>query len=319
MAMEGKEILITGGAGFIGSNMVERLVDKNSITVLDNFSATDDRYIRRFSDRKNFRVVKGDITMKETYKDLGHYDLVIHLAANSDVRFGSADPIIDFRTNDMGTVNLLDYMRTKDIPEIAFASSSTVYGEAEVIPTPETYGPYRPISSYGASKAAGESYIFAYSHYYSIRGSIFRFANVVGKNSTHGVIYDFIRKLQKNQAELEILGDGSQKKSYIHVTDCIDAMLFIHSLGLKTDVYNLGNTSVTSVLKIADGVCKAMGLKGVKYRFNPSADGRGWPGDVKVAQLSIEKITGLGWKNRYESDAAVELSIGEVLKAIWEK
>lgn len=316
MTIEGKNILITGGAGFIGSNMVEHLVEKNNVTVLDNFSATDDRYIARFRARKNFKIVRGDITRTETFHDLGSYDMVMHLAANSDVRFGSKDPVVDFRTNDMGTVNLLEYMRKEDTPEIAFASSSTVYGEAEIIPTPESYGPYRPISSYGASKAAGESYIFAYSHYYGIRGSIFRFANVVGKNSTHGVIYDFIRKLQSNPMELEILGDGSQKKSYIHVTDCIGAMLFIHSLGLKSDVYNLGNTTMTSVLTIADGVCKIMGLKGVRYRFVPGNDGRGWPGDVKIAQLSIEKITKLGWRNRYGSDEAVQTSIGEIFRGI---
>ncbi len=140
-------------------------------------------------------------------------------------------------------------MRKKDVKEILFASSSTVYGEANIMPTPENYGPYLPISSYGASKMANEGFISAYSHYYGIRGTIFRFANIVGRNSTHGVIYDFIHKLLKNNKELEILGDGTQEKSYMHVTDCVDSMIYVHENLSRTDIINLGNDETTSVRK----------------------------------------------------------------------
>ncbi len=310
-----RNILVTGGAGFIGSNMVKSLIAENMVTVLDNFSAVDDRFLKPLAG-KNLKVIKGDITKQETFRKLQQFDMIFHLAANSDVKHGSSDPMIDVNTNDTGTVNVLEFMRRSDSREIGFSSSSTVYGETDVLPTPETYGPYRPISSYGASKAAGEGYIFAYSHYYGLRGSIYRFANVVGTNSTHGVIFDFIHKLKKDPKNLEILGDGTQRKSYIHVDDCVNSMLYIHGLNRPTDVYNLGNTGTTGVLFIADRVCQKMGLKGVRYNFVPSKGGRGWPGDVKLAHLSIDKITSLGWKNRYSSDQAVEISIDETLKTI---
>ena len=250
--IKNRNILITGGAGFIGSNMVEYLINDNRVSVVDDLSNTDERYIRDFFARDNFEFLKMDITEKESFRDLGEFDLIIHLAANSDVRGGSADPMLDFRSNVVGTLNVLEFMREKDIPEIAFASSSTVYGEAETLPTPETYGPYMPISSYGASKMAGEGFITAYSHYYGLRGTIFRFANIVGRNSTHGVIFDFINKLRKDSSRLEILGDGTQRKSYMHVSDCVDSIIHIHEKSPKTDIYNLGNDETTSVKRIAD-------------------------------------------------------------------
>ncbi len=312
--MNGKHILITGGAGFIGSNMVEMLAETNRITVVDNLSNVDDRYIRRYLSKKNFRFLKEDISSLQERTDLRDVDVVVHLAANSDVRNGSNGPEVDFRNNVAGTFNLLEYMRKNDVGEILFASSSTVYGEASLLPTPENYGPYMPISSYGASKMAGEGFITSYSHYYGMRGTIFRFANIVGKNSTHGVIFDFIRKLQKNREELEILGDGTQRKSYMHVQDCVGSMIHVHERSAKTDIINLGNRETTSVTKIAHTVAEKMGLHDAKFRYTGGLDGRGWAGDVKVAQLDVNKLFSTGWANKYNSDQSVEVAVEETLE-----
>lgn len=309
----GLDILVTGGAGFIGSNAVELLLNDNRVTVLDNLRNVDDRFIRKFRENHNFRFIKADITDKPAMDSLSRHDLIVHLAANSDVRGGSEDPVTDFRINSEGTMNILEYMRKRDIPRIMFASSSTVYGEASVLPTPETYGPYMPISTYGASKMSAEGFISAYSHYYGLTGLIFRFANIVGINSTHGVIFDFINKLKKDSRKLEILGDGTQRKSYLHVSDCVGAMFHVNALSRSTDIYNLGNTSMTSVRKIADYVTSGLKLRNVEFMFTGGIDGRGWKGDVKVAQLGIEKLLSTGWKNRYSSDEAVEVAVKEAI------
>ena len=307
-----RNILVTGGAGFIGSNMVKSLIAENMVTVLDNFSAVDDRFLKPLAG-KNLKVIKGDITKQETFRKLQQFDMIFHLAANSDVKHGSSDPMIDVNTNDTGTVNVLEFMRRSDSREIGFSSSSTVYGETDVLPTPETYGPYRPISSYGASKAAGEVYISAYSHYYGLRGSIYRFANVVGKNSTHGVIIDFINRLRKDKKKLEILGDGNQEKSYIYVSDCVGSMLSIHERTKGVRIVNLGNHSTTSVKAIASIVESEMGLHDVKHVFIGEKDGRGWKGDVRKMQLDIRKMEEEGWKNDYSSDDAVRKAVKDIL------
>lgn len=311
--INGKNILITGGAGFIGSNMVELLSGENDITVVDDLSNVDDRYIRKYEGKEGFQFVKADISAEGSLSRLERHDLVFHLAANSDVRGGSSDPKKDLRSNVIGTMNVLDFMRRSGSGELAFASSSTVYGETDVLPTPESFGPYMPISSYGASKMACEGFITAYSHYYGIRASIFRFANIVGKNSTHGVIFDFINKLRKNPRELEILGDGTQRKSYMHVSDCVRSMVYVHERSSITDIFNLGNDETTSVKKIGETVIEKMGLENVKVRLTGGVDGRGWKGDVKIAQLGIEKLKGIGWKNSYSSDGAMEKAVEETL------
>ena len=311
--MQGKNILITGGAGFIGSNMVEKLLPDNNITVLDNLNNhVGNRFITQFMENKNFHFINTDL-LSFDYGSLKGIDTVIHFAANSDVRYGSQDPTKDFQNNVVATENILEYMRKYDVKDILFASSSTVYGEASIMPTPENYGPYMPISSYGASKMSNEGFITAYSHYYGFKGSIFRFANIVGKNSTHGVIYDFINKLLKSPDELEILGDGTQKKSYMHVKDCVDSMIYVHEKLTRTDIINLGNRETTSVKTIADYVVKRMGLKNVKYRFTGGINGRGWKGDIKITHLAIDKLLSTGWKSRYTSDESVNVAVQETM------
>ena len=308
------KVLITGGAGFIGSNAVEKLVADNEITVIDNLSnVPDDRHIRNFRKKKNFSFLKRDLADPGTFTDLPKFDVILHLAAHSDVRGGYEHPEIDFRQNIEVTRNLLEFIRQKGIKELLFSSTSAVYGEASVIPTPETYGPCKPISSYGATKLADEALIFAYSSYYHFRASVFRFANVVGKNSTHGAIYDFIKKLKENPKKLDVLGDGMQAKSYIHVSDCVNAMLFVHRLSKSTNLFNLGNHGTTSVKRIAEMVIDHLELKKVKLKFTGGFEGRGWRGDIKLAELSTEKISKLGWKNKYWSDDAINKAIGEVV------
>lgn len=316
--MKNSKILVTGGAGFIGSNMIETLLAHNEVVALDNLSNVDERYIETFRKNNNFTFINGDINDLPEMKQIKDVDVVIHLAANSDVRNGAEDPSVDYRNNVEGTFRLLEYMRKNDVKHILFASSSTVYGEAAVMPTPEDYGPYKPISSYGASKMAGEGFITAYSHYYGIKGSIFRFANIVGKNSTHGVIFDFIKKLQKSPSELEILGDGTQRKSYLYVEDCVKSMIYVHEKSKETDIYNLGNPATTSVTKIADIVVSQMGLKDVKYNYTGGVNGRGWKGDVKIAQLAVEKLNSTGWKNSYSSDEAVVQATKETIEQMGE-
>jgi UDP-glucose 4-epimerase len=163
---------------------------------------------------------------------------------------------------------------------------------------------------------AAEGFISAYSHYYGIRATIFWFANIVGRNSTHGVIFDFIMKLKKDGRQLEILGDGTQRKSYMHVSDCVDSIVYVHERSTKTDIYNLGNEDTTPVRKIADTVVESMGLSDVRYNFTGGKDGRGWKGDVKIAELGVKKLSGTGWKNRYSSDESVRVSVNEVIGQI---
>ena len=311
--ISGKKILITGGAGFIGSNMANLLMDTNQITVLDDFSGGIQRNVKLPETKENLRIVRGDIRKRDFFTKMDKdYDLVVHLAANSDVRSGSEDTETDMQINVIGTHNILEFMRKIDCKDLIFSSSSTVYGEASVIPTPENYGPDMPISLYGASKLANEGYIWSYYHYYGIRPLIFRFANVVGRNSTHGVIHDFVIKLKRNPEFLEILGDGTQQKSYIHVDDCIDAMLHVHSIAKDGDIVNLGNEQRTSVTKIAEVVIDTMGLKGTEFRYVGGIDGRGWKGDVKIAQLSTDKIRKYGYKNKLSSDEAIIHAVKEI-------
>ena len=309
-----KSIIVTGGAGFIGSNLIETLIEENEITVIDDLSnSAGDKFIKDFEKRDNFKLITNDINKEGAFNSISKADLVIHFAANPEVSKGYENPDISF--NDInGTKNVLKFLKEKGIKNMLFASSSVVYGEPERMPVKENQGPYKPISAYGAYKLASEGMITAYSHYYGIKAGIFRFANVVGKNQTHGVILDFINKLKINPKELPILGDGTQSKSYIHVSDCVSAIMYINEKIDKTEIINLGNRGTTPVLKIADTVKEKMELKEVNYKISDSKDGRGWKGDVKKIELDTSKAESLGWKNKYDSDEAVEKAVIEILK-----
>jgi len=232
------------------------------------------------------------------------------------VRSGAGNTKTHFDNNIVATYNLLEEMRENGVTKIAFTSSSTVYGEASVIPTPENYGPLIPISIYGASKLASEALIASYCHTFDMDAIIYRFANVVGPRSTHGVIYDFINKLKANPEQLEILGDGTQKKSYLYIDDCIEAMLFgFDRMKEKVEIYNIGSEDWTDVRTIADIVSSEMGLR-PEYKFTGGLDGRGWKGDVKFMRLDISKLKEKGWNPRHTSNDAIRMTARWLIKEI---
>ncbi len=305
--MKGKRILITGAAGFIGSNLVESLVRDNSVIGVDNLSSGREENIAEFLSSKNFTFKKLDVKDIDGLKrEMEDVDIVFHLSANADVRKGYGDSGVDFRENVQATYSVLEAMRSKDVKEMVFSSTSAVYGNAEIIPTPELYGPLKPISHYGASKLAAEAFIFSFSSNYGFKSSIFRFANVVGKKGTHGAIADFIEKLRKNRTTLDVLGDGTQKKSYIYVDDCVRGIIELH--GREDGLFNLGTRGRTTVAEIAE-MTVAKYSPGARINYVGGPGGAGWVGDIKYGGLDITKALRNGWKYEIESNDAVKKAI----------
>lgn len=305
---------VTGGAGFIGSHLVDKLMSIGySVTVYDNLSSGKKQFIEQHLKKNRFSFIEGDLLdLEKLKKNIKNHDIVFHIAANPFVRLGEKQTRLDLEQSGIATYNVLETMRLNNIKKIVFSSSSVVYGETPSIVIPETYGPTLPISFYGAGKLAAEGLISAFCGTFDFQAWIFRFANVVGIRGTHGVIVDFIDKLNKNPHELEILGDGKQQKPYLHVSDIVEGMLygFEHSND-QVNLFNLGCDSNTTVTRIAEMVVEEMGLKNVKFKYTGGK--RGWPGDVPRFQLSIEKIKKLGWKPKYTSDEAVRKAIREIL------
>jgi len=311
-------ILITGGAGFIGSHITEKLVfDNVDVKVIDNLSSGNFLNLSNCKDKKNFSFIKSDIRNADDLKiALNDVNTVFHMAAYPEVRTGFDQPELCFEENIANTFHLLEQIRKSKVKTILFASSSTIYGEPSIIPTPENYGPLIPISQYGSSKLACEALISSYCYTYGIRGQIFRFANIVGKRSNHGVIWDFINKLRKNEKELEVLGDGSQSKSYSHVSDCIDSIFFCFLRQKERfEIFNIGSDDEIDVMSIAQIVCKSMKLENVKiHTFGGVDNGRGWIGDVKKMLLDISKIKNMGWEPKFSSKTAVEIATKELME-----
>ena len=293
------KVLVTGGAGFIGSHLVDRLVENNNVTVIDNLSSGKEEFVN-----EKAVLIKEDLLNSDKIsKHFKNIDIIYHLAANPDVKIGAENTRIHLEQNIIVTYNVLEAMRKNNIKKIVFTSSSTVYGSAPM-PTSESYGPLKPESLYGASKLACEALISSYCHTFGMQSWIFRFANIIGERSTHGVIYDFINKLKENPKELEILGNGKQEKSYLHVKECIDAMIFaVKNSNENVNIFNIGSEDTISVTKIANIVSEKMNLK-PEFKFTGGE--RGWRGDVPKMLLSIDKIKELGWRPRYNSERAVE-------------
>jgi UDP-glucose 4-epimerase len=311
---EKREILVTGGAGFIGSHLVDQLVEKGKkVTVFDNFSSGKMEFIKSHLKSQDFTLIKGDLLDPKAIESACEgIDFVYHVAANPDVKLGASDTKIHFDQNITATYNLLEAMRKAGTRKIAFTSTSTVYGEASIMPTPEDYGPLIPISLYGASKLACEALITSYSHTFDMQAWIFRFANIVGPRSTHGITVDFIRKLRENPGMLEILGDGKQEKSYLHVSECVDAILFvIENSKEEVNIFNIGSEDTISARGIGEVIVEEMGLSGVEFKYTGGS--RGWKGDVPRMRLGIEKLKSFGWKPCYTSERSVRETARTIL------
>ena len=318
--MRSAKVLVTGGAGFIGSHLVDALMVRGfHVRVVDNLSSGSLRNVKSWLGNSKFELVKGDLKdLDVACRSVDDVKVAFHLAANPDVRLGELNPSVHFRENLLVTFNILEAMRKSEkTTRIIFASTSTVYGEPTVLPTPEDYGPLLPISLYGAAKLGCEALVSSFCHTFGLSGVLLRFANIVGPRMGHGVIVDFVRKLKRNPEELEILGDGTQKKSYLHVKDLVSAFFAVLDCLDKngtTQVFNVGSSDQVNVKCIAKIVCEQMGIKNPRFRFNDAfGDGRGWKGDVKVMHLSVERLRSLGWKPTLTSEEAIKLSCKELL------
>ena len=300
---------VTGGAGFIGSHLVDALLARGEhVVVYDDLSNGKRAFLAQHEGNPRYRFVQGDVLdSADLALAMQGTELVWHVAADPDVRTSGLRAEIHVRQNVVATLRVLEAMRVTGVKRIAFTSTSTVYGEAEVIPTPEDHAPMQPISLYGASKLGSESLISAFCHTFDLQGVSFRFANVVGPRSTHGVTYDFYHKLKTDPKRLEILGDGRQLKSYFHVDDCVTAMLHLADrMPKRYDVFNIGSEDAIDVMDLARTAIDAWGLRDVKLEPTGGVDGgRGWKGDVRRMGLSIEKIRKTGWSPRLTSGEAI--------------
>lgn len=316
--LEEMNILVTGGAGVIGSNLVRKIPGK--ITVLDNLSSSSIESIRDLIDEEIILFKKGDVRDLPLLESISKgSDLVIHLAANADVRYyPGKETGDDILNNTLGTYNVMEAMRKNDIKYLIFSSSSSIYGMAEKIPTPEKYGPLVPESLYAGSKMGAEGIISSFSSTFGLSSYIFRFANIVASNYRtigRNVIPDLILKLTKNKESLQILGDGKQRKSYLYVDDCIDGMIHLSDASPRDiDIFNLGNKDSITVDDIAKIIIDEMGLEGVEFEYTGGK--RGWIGDVPTTILDIEKALSLGWEPSLNSAEAVRKSAKAIIKGL---
>jgi UDP-glucose 4-epimerase len=316
------KVIVTGGAGFIGSHLVDKLVELGEeVFVIDNFSSGSLENITHNIGKKNFNFAKADLKRPEewmpSFKDT---KVVFHFAANPDVKSSIMKPDLHFNENVLATFNVLEAMRKYDIEYLIFSSSSTVYGEAKTLPTPENYSPLEPISIYGSFKLVCENLVKVYGDLYGFRYLILRYANIVGGRFNRGVIYDFIRKLQKNKTVLEILGDGTQKKSYMYIDDAVNASIHLYNLlvnnMLKHTIFNIGSEDWITVLDIAKIVLKQLKIPDIVFHLNPQTDdGRGWIGDVKLMLLDISLLKSTGFTPKYNSKEAVTLAVKDLIKS----
>ena len=287
---------VSGGAGFIGSNLVDRLLDVgHEVTVYDNLSTGLLQFLEYARDFDRFRLVEGDLLDEDSLSEaIAGHEFVFHLAANADVRFGTEHPRRDLEQNTIVTNNVLEAMRKNGISKISFASTGSVYGDATVIPTPEN-APF-PIqtSLYAASKMAGEGLIAAYCGGFGFQSWIFRFVSILGERYTHGHVFDFYRKLKQNPSRLEVLGNGKQRKSYLYIQDCIDAMLF--ALEKPNESVNVLNLGVDGYCEVNESIGWIFEELGVTPKLEYSGGDRGWIGDNPFIFLDTSKIRDLGWK-----------------------
>ena len=287
---------VTGGAGFIGSNLTDRLLQNgDEVVVYDNFSTGLEEFLSKASKSKRFTLKRGDnLDLAALTQAMAGCDFVFHLAANADVRFGTEHPRKDLEQNTIATFNVLEAMRVNGIRKIAFSSTGSIYGEARVIPTPEDAPFPVQTSLYGASKLSGEGMIQAYCEGFGFQAWIFRFVSILGERYTHGHVFDFYKKLLANPRELAVLGNGCQKKSYLYIQDCLDAIFF--SIDQFTDKVNILNLGTNEYCQVNDSIGWIAGYLGLKPKLVYSGGDRGWIGDNPFIFLDTAKINQAGWK-----------------------
>jgi UDP-glucose 4-epimerase len=308
---------VTGAAGFIGSNLVDRLLSDGEIVVgYDNLSTGMPEFIASASRHRNFTFVQGDLLdARSLMEAMRGATRVVHLAANADVRFGLEHPRTDLEQNTIATFNVLEAMRANNVSEIGFSSTGSIYGEAAVVPTPEDAPFPVQTSLYGASKLACEGMIAAYTEGYGIKARIFRFVSILGQRYSHGHVLDFMEQLARDPSRLHILGDGSQRKSYLHIDDCIEAMLLALDRGdERLAIFNLGTDEVCQVLDSVDWILRRLKLSPL---LSFSGGRQGWIGDNPLIYLDTSRIRGLGWQPKKSIREAVELTVDWLAANRW--
>ena len=312
-----KKVVITGAAGFIGSNLVDDLLARGlNVLGLDNFSTGNVKFLESAKEHPNFNIISCDLLDQSSVeKYLDGSDCVFHFAANADVRFGTEHPSKDLEQNTIATFNVLEAMRKNSIQNIVFASTGAMYGEAQIIPTPED-GPM-PIqtSLYGASKLACEAMIEAYCEGFNFKSWIFRFVSILGQRYTHGHVYDFCKQLKEDPSHLYILGDGNQKKSYLHIDDCIDAIwVGINNSNDKINIFNLGAKDFCQISDSAQWIIERLKLS---PKITYSGGERGWVGDNPFIFLETNKISSFGWEPINTIRESVEKTVDFLLENEW--
>jgi UDP-glucose 4-epimerase len=309
---------VVGGAGFIGGHAVDRLLGRNDVTkvtIYDNFSSGREWHHAHHANDVRLSIVRGDVKDLDALSAaLRGHDTVIHLASNPDIARAATEPDIDFWEGTFLTNQVVEAMRRADVPTLLYASGSGVYGDIGSVEAHEDHAPLEPVSTYGASKLSGEVLIAAYCHMFGLRGRAFRFGNVVGPRQTHGVGFDFVRRLLAEPTELQILGDGSQSKSYIHVSDVLNAVFMAETSGdAPFGVFNVATGDYITVTEIAHLAMKVVGLAPENVKLVYSGGDRGWKGDVPVVRINTDRIRNLGWSNDRMSAGALEAAMAAMV------
>ena len=317
-----EKVFVTGAAGFIGSSLVDRLLAGGKHVVgWDNFSTGQNEFLVGARKNPRFQLIQGDnLDLPALPRAIAGCDFVFHLAANADVRFGLEHPDKDLQQNTIATFNVLEAMRANGVKGIAFSSTGSVYGEAEIIPTPENHPFPIQTSLYAASKVAGEGLIQSYCEGYGFEGYIFRFVSILGERYTHGHVFDFYKQLLAHPGQLKVLGDGKQQKSYLYIGDCLDAMLHVVNLGTakkarhNVETYNLGTDEYVQVNDSIRFICAALGLK---PQLEYSGGNKGWVGDNPVIFLDTKKIRATGWKTTLTIEQSIIRTLQWLQKNQW--
>lgn len=306
MNLKNKKVLVFGGAGFIGSHLCEQLIQEGaSVTVFDNLQTGRTANLAKILKHRRFRFVEAEVRdRKKVRQTVPGHDVIFHFCDDSDIRSAAEHPDTYVEQNVMGLFYVLEAMRQNGIRTILFPSSTTVFGELANPPASESHGPMIPLNLYGGAKLAAEGLISGWAHTYDFQAVVFRFVGIIGGRMDHGVVHDFVRKLQKDPAQLEILGDGSQKRSFVLVDDCVEAMLFTLARVKKNySLVHIGNVDDISIKETAGVITDVMKLKGVKFHYTGGKVG--WKGDVTSNFIRTETLKALGWKPRHSSREAV--------------